>query len=53
LLKENPYAFLKHSPKFRKGEIPWDGITDGRDELSKMGYYRFLAEDKGERGKTL
>ena len=27
LLKQNPWAFLKCSPKFRPGEIPWDGAT--------------------------
>ena len=26
-LKQNPWAFLKSTPKFRSGEIPWDGVT--------------------------
>ena len=27
ILKQNPWAFLKDIPKFRPGEIPWDGVT--------------------------
>jgi len=39
LLKEDPYIFLKELPKFIKGEIPWDGITDGRDRVPKSANY--------------
>ena len=35
LLKENPYAFLKHEPNFKSGEIPFDGATAGRDGTSE------------------
>lgn len=51
LLKQDPYIFLKKPPAFRKGEIPWDGITSNRDELSKAGYYAFLAADGPEQQK--
>ena len=27
----NPYFFLKKKPKFIKGKIPYDGITESRD----------------------
>ena len=26
ILKQNPWAFLRGAPKFRPGEIPWDGF---------------------------
>ena len=30
---------IKELPKFIKGEIPWDGITDGRDRVPKSANY--------------
>ena len=41
LLKEDPYAFLKQSPQFIKGEIPYDGITAGRDDVAQSADYDF------------
>ncbi len=41
LLRENPYALLKTPPNFIKGEIPWDGITAGRDGVAQGADYNF------------
>ena len=40
LLKENPYAFLEGRPAFIKGQIPWDGITAGRDAVPASADYK-------------
>lgn len=42
LLKKDPYFFLKSPPAFRSGEIPYDGITQGRDKKSKNKSYAHL-----------
>jgi len=51
LLKEDPYIFLKEPPKFIKGEIPWDGITAGRDRVPNSANYilRPAREENSER----
>ncbi len=41
LLKEDAYALLKAPPDFIKGEIPWDGITAGRDDVVRSADYNF------------
>lgn len=34
LLRENPFLFLREPPRFTYGQIPFDGPTAGRDEVS-------------------
>ena len=41
-LKDNPYFLLKKPPFFRPGVVPFDGITNGKDEKSKTRAYAFL-----------
>ena len=41
LLRKDPYVFLKESPAFVKGKIPWDGITAGRDGVTQSADYNF------------
>lgn len=36
ILLDDPYVFLKRNPKFRHGEIPFDGITGGREAGRKF-----------------
>jgi hypothetical protein len=43
-LKDNPYFLLKTPPFFRLGVVPFDGITQGRDNKSKTGAYAFLKD---------
>ena len=51
-LKRDPYLFLKNRPEYRPGEIPFDGITDGRDQLSTEGFYQHLVTDGGDGDST-
>ncbi len=41
LLNQNPWALVKNPPNFKKGEIPFDGATKGRDGVETRANFLF------------